>query len=266
MRGGKLSCFYVNARSIINKRDELELYVVEEKPDIIGITESWATESIADSELSIDGYTMLRNDRIIGAKLRGGGVLLYIKNSFNVVLREDFADINFPETLWCDLEVGGEKTLVGVCYRPPDSNKIQDEAMFSYFNKASKEKVLLMGDFNFADLDWSKPELLDDSHSFMKCINDSFLIQCVDSTTRGKNYLDLVFVSEENMIENLTVGELFESSDHQIIRWTVITCKENIEPGDNQKSFNYFKADYNKIREEADIIDWSERAEEKIND
>jgi len=36
-----ISCFYVNARSIVNKLDELVLYLSHEKPDIVGITESW---------------------------------------------------------------------------------------------------------------------------------------------------------------------------------------------------------------------------------
>jgi hypothetical protein len=50
----KLSCFYANARSIMNKRDELELYISEEKPDIIGVTETWAVEDVEDSELSLE--------------------------------------------------------------------------------------------------------------------------------------------------------------------------------------------------------------------
>ena len=37
---GKLKCFYANARSITNKRQELEMYITEEKPDVVGITES----------------------------------------------------------------------------------------------------------------------------------------------------------------------------------------------------------------------------------
>ena len=39
-------CFYTNARSIVNKLDEYELYIDEEKPDIIGITETWLTSGI----------------------------------------------------------------------------------------------------------------------------------------------------------------------------------------------------------------------------
>ena len=33
-----LKCLYFNARSIMNKIDELELYLTQEKPDLLGIT------------------------------------------------------------------------------------------------------------------------------------------------------------------------------------------------------------------------------------
>jgi len=256
VNSGNLNCFYANARSLINKIDNLELYAVEEKPDIIGITETWALETIGDGELSLEGYTMFRKDRIIGEKLRGGGVLLYVKNYINVLLRDDITDVNFPENIFCDIEIGGEKTLVGVCYRPPNSTKIQDEALYKLLGLVSKEKLLVMGDFNFPELNWQKPESLDDSHCFLKCLNDNFLIQCVDETTRGNNILDLVFVSEENMVENLVVGEPFVTSDHQIIRWKFVACKENKKSLDQIITHDYFKGDYDTMREEAKNIAW----------
>jgi len=81
---------------------------------------------------------------------------------------------------------------------------------------------MLMGDFNFADINWCIPETVDDSHLFLKCVNDNFLFQHVQDPTRGKNMLDLVFTSEKNMIENLVVGENFGTSDHQIIRCNML--------------------------------------------
>ena len=47
------------------------------KPDIIGIPESLANNDIADAELGLEGYVMIRKDRI---GRRGGGVLLYIND------------------------------------------------------------------------------------------------------------------------------------------------------------------------------------------
>ena len=65
----------------------------------------------------------------------------FFKNSLNVVSRTDFANENFQESIWCDLQIEGEKTLRGLCYRPTDSNRIHDKALFNYFHQASKEKV-----------------------------------------------------------------------------------------------------------------------------
>ncbi|HLX54541.1 MAG TPA: hypothetical protein VKR58_11400, partial [Aquella sp.] len=145
---------------------------------------------------------------------------------------------------------------MGNCYRPPDSSAVEDEALYSLLGKVSHEKFLIMGDFNFPELNWTKPETLDHSHQFMKCIDDNFLIQCVENKTRGKNVLDLVFISEENMIENLTVGEPFGTSDHQIIRWTLAASKGSIKNETVIKTYDYSKGNYDKIREEINNLNW----------
>ena len=46
--GYKCVCF--NARSIVNKRNELNIMVEDIDPHIIGIAESWATPDISDAE------------------------------------------------------------------------------------------------------------------------------------------------------------------------------------------------------------------------
>jgi hypothetical protein len=45
------------------------LYLVSEKPDIIGITETWLNDEILSSELHLGGYNVIRKDR----KNRHGG-------------------------------------------------------------------------------------------------------------------------------------------------------------------------------------------------
>ncbi|KAK2162145.1 hypothetical protein NP493_1538g00003 [Ridgeia piscesae] len=59
----KLKVVSVNARSIMNKLDELQCIAVEENPDIICITETWAHKDITDAELNLEGYNLVRNDR-----------------------------------------------------------------------------------------------------------------------------------------------------------------------------------------------------------
>ena len=89
----EIKCLCLNARSIINKNNELNIMVDEIKPHIIGITESWANNDITDAELGLEswannditdaelgleGYVMFRKDRV---GRRGGGLLLYIKET-----------------------------------------------------------------------------------------------------------------------------------------------------------------------------------------
>ena len=89
------------------------------KTDIIGITESWANNDITDAELGLEGYVMFRKDRM---GRRGGGVLLYIKETipaYEVQLPEE-ADCN--EAIWCKLVTGHTTVTIGVVYRCPIHN------------------------------------------------------------------------------------------------------------------------------------------------
>ena len=60
----EIKCVCLNARSIINKKTELNIMVYDIKPHIIGITESWADNDITNAELGLEGYVMFRKDRI----------------------------------------------------------------------------------------------------------------------------------------------------------------------------------------------------------
>src|SRR5580698_878275 len=80
----RYKCLYFNARSLVNKIKELELLVKSENADIIGVTETWLNTNILDSEMSMEGYSLLRKD--MSDNRRGGGVALYIRNYINCIL------------------------------------------------------------------------------------------------------------------------------------------------------------------------------------
>ena len=107
----EIKCVSLNARRLINRKNELNIMVDDIKPHIIGITESWANNDITDAELGLEGYVMFRKDRI---GRRGGGVLLYIKETipaYEVQLQEE-ADCN--EAIWCKLVIGHTTVTIGV--------------------------------------------------------------------------------------------------------------------------------------------------------
>ena len=133
----------MNARNIINKINELNIMVDDIKPHIIGITESWANNDVTDAELGLEGYVMFRKDRM---GRRGGGVLLYIKETipaYDVQLQEE-AYCN--EAIWCNLVT--RHVTIGVVYRCPNITKQNNEKIHNAISEVSKEDSIIMGDFN----------------------------------------------------------------------------------------------------------------------
>ena len=239
----------------MNKHRDLELYVIRENFDVICITETWLNNNILDDEMSIEGYNLFRKDRDSTEKQRGGGVAIYIKNELDSMRVDELNDLNFPESVWCKICCNGEITLLGVCYRVPCNKKVSDEALYKLIDTVSKHNVIIMGDFNFPELDWGKPEEIDPGHPFIECINNNFLTQLVTDPTRGKNYLDLVLSSEEGLVENITVRESLETSDHQMINFELI-CRTHAQKR-KTKNYCYFKANYENIREYATSLTWN---------
>src|SRR6218665_356173 len=196
-RGNKvLKCMYANVRSIVSvqKRAELEWYINNETPDIIGITESWTKPEMADSELALDGYRLFRKDPE-NQRTEGhgaGGVLLYVKSSFNAVERWDMCNETFKESVSCEIQLKKSKLLVGVCYMVPDATEEANQGMCKLLERANKETSLIMGDFNY-HVDWENSEgEREQDRLFLDFIEASFMQQHVMEPTRVDNILDLV--------------------------------------------------------------------------
>ena len=74
--------------------------VADIDPRVIGITESWANKYIVDAELALRGYVMNRKDR---RERRGGGVILYIKESIQASEITQKREADCEETIWCNI-------------------------------------------------------------------------------------------------------------------------------------------------------------------
>lgn len=40
-----------NVRSIVNKREEIQTLIAEQRPHLVALTETWLTEEVADSDI-----------------------------------------------------------------------------------------------------------------------------------------------------------------------------------------------------------------------
>ena len=83
---------------------------------------------------------------------RGGGVLLYIKESipaYEVQLQEE-ADCK--EALWCNLVTGHTTVTIGVVYRCPNITIQNNEKIHKAISEVSKGDCIITGDFTMGIL------------------------------------------------------------------------------------------------------------------
>ena len=65
--------------------DEISLLATNHLTDVITLSETWLDETVSDAEVSLPGYSLLRNDR----NRHGGGVATLISTSIKFVPRPD---------------------------------------------------------------------------------------------------------------------------------------------------------------------------------
>lgn len=68
----------LNANSLLGHIDYIRAFFINKSYHIISVSETWLKPNIPDSLVSIDGYFLLRNDRLL---CMGGGVACYVHNS-----------------------------------------------------------------------------------------------------------------------------------------------------------------------------------------
>jgi len=198
----------------MNKFEELQVEVDIWKPNIFGITETWCDESVPDSKIHLNDYTLFTEDKKSGVI---GGVILCIHNDLQAVRCREMNDDTLESAIWCNVKLNSEDTLfVGVCYRSPNSpHDENNEKLFDQMRKIDSMKathILVVGDFNFKEIDWETMQVnAGEKHpasTFFDLTQDVFLFQHVTFPTRHRegqksSLLDLVLTNEEFMVEKL---------------------------------------------------------------
>ena len=151
----RLKCLYTNANSVVGKMNELRQRV--DGQDIIGVVETWATDNVTDAELSIEGYTLYRQDR---KETKGGGLIIYINKNIKSSLCTDLINEEYKESLWCNVRTEVGDILVGLCYRSPASTSRNNDKLLDLFRAAAKQTrikhILIFGDFNYPEINYSQ--------------------------------------------------------------------------------------------------------------
>ena len=146
-----LRILVMNCQSIKNKKAELHTIIDSAKPDIILGNESWLTPDIKNSA----SFDAVWKDRASDAH---GGVFIAFKRDL-LCTKTPELDTNCG-IVWCKMYIIGCRTLyLGSFYQSPDKN---DNDYLEEFNSSLSQimsnrnsHVLVGGDFNCGDIEWS---------------------------------------------------------------------------------------------------------------
>ncbi|GAB0196022.1 hypothetical protein GRJ2_002067500 [Grus japonensis] len=115
----------------------------------------------------------------------------------------------------------GENFVVGVYYRPPDQGEEVDEEFFLQLQEAScSQALILIGDFNHLDICWKSSTANCKQSRNLLCVEDSFLVQVMESMIRGEALLNLT--NAEELIREVKIEGSLSCSDHTLIEFSVL--------------------------------------------
>ena len=251
--GPKATLALMNARSLVNKPEEVYDYIVENDLDVLAITETWLKDGnnncVECTAAHPDGYTLLHKPRL---DRRGGGVGIIFRDTITVKTECPFKAQSFESSEY-KLHIKSVYVRIVIIYRPPPSvkNKCTSALFFkeltSYLEilTVSSGKLIVLGDFNFhMESDTDK-----DAVSFKELLNTTGLVQHVREVTHENGHmLDLVITrADDSIIKSTMVGVLF--SDHH-----TISCVLNVgKPPLPKKQIcfrSYKKIDIPKFKED----------------
>jgi len=163
------------------------------------------------------------------------------------------------EAVWIQLFASNHQPLY-ICslYRPNNETDIdllrKPLELLSYRHHSKPPFIVVAGDLNYPQIDWSFESAADDSCSvFMDILNDFHLQQLVNAPTRYcasvSTMLDLVISSYPSAMDNIIVGSEF--SDHCVVSFDVLLSPTAVQ-NSSRKIYLYRKGDYDQLRSALD--------------
>jgi hypothetical protein len=271
----KLNCLFSNIRSLNRKISELQLLMHELNIDVACLCETWLTESISDSMIVSNSFSIFRKDRTNNRK--GGGVCIITRNNSRVL----FNRVNLPsrfhnlELVVIDILLGNNNGVrLAVVYYPPDqlSNLSTCQLLVSAFMFISNTNlsICIAGDFNLPLMDWTNNCSPNNNVyiEFLSYFTSNSLVQLVNFPTREDNILDVILSDNPQQICNIRSCAPIGSSDHLSVLYELVLNSDTvtnvfIDPTSTQDSyrfnfsnFKYDRADWASIRTSLSVIDW----------
>ena len=136
-----------------------------------------------------------------------------------------------------------------VTYVPPSSTADYYDSLFNFLLHLHhiSDKTIILGDFNFPDIDWDLlSSLSPTSNQFCDLVFQTGLSQLIDQPThKHRNILDLLLTNLDDKISHLQINpDQLLPSDHYSITFSLSISVTISSKSTSYFTFNYSKGDY----------------------
>ena len=212
-----LHFIHLNIRSLPPKLDELRIIARNTRAACICITETWLDETVLDSEIQIQNYSIRRKDR----NRHGGGVCIYVRTDLAFNPLDQLSHDNLEAT-WIELLLPKTKPIVcGVVYRPPQQTDFYEllESVGLETSFFDETECVVLGDFNTYVSSNKRSNLVKSLSSFLDLFNMSQIIKDFTRVSTTSSTIDLIPVTDSEKISQHGVLDI-GVSDHSLIYCT----------------------------------------------
>ena len=78
--------------------------------------------------------------------------------------------------------------IVGLAYRSPTASDEDIKSLFEQISHYSNYRTMVMGDFNYGDINWEEKESGPHGKEFLELVEDCFLYQNVTTANERKQH------------------------------------------------------------------------------
>ncbi|XP_022785410.1 uncharacterized protein LOC111325784 [Stylophora pistillata] len=183
-----MSLMLANTMSLAPKIDEVRSTILDYKPNLGFITETWLRDTISGNHLHIPGYSFISRNRTTDIH---GGIGLYIVDSIRYRSLDHLQDPNHP--------------FFNDSARDTDLLDYLSAPLTTVEGEFPGCGILLCGDFNRLKLN--------------RLAAQFGLRQLVNKPTKGDQILDLVFTNQPDLydINSVQISPPFGLSDHNVV-------------------------------------------------
>lgn len=151
--------------------------------------------------------------------------------------------------------------LLGCVYLSPSSSPDNDQNLYDMVPSMCNlpyARQIILGDFNFLDINWELFSGRSSSLKFRDAVNDCFLTQLVHPPTRGHSILDLVFTNDSSIFAEVCVIDPLLGNDHRAVSCRLSFCMSWSSPRAVFRSFDLRLADWDLFADSLGKVNWED--------